>query len=260
MNKDLLRQIITLLTVILTLVINTLANILPLNGQNTGEISDRFQVYFVPAGYVFSIWFIIYVGLIAFAIYQALPSQRENPRLRRVGYWFALSGIANSAWIFCWHYNLFTLSLVVMLALLVSLIVTYLRLDIGRTIVSTTEKWCLNIPTSVYLGWISVATIANVTDVLYDLNWDSWGLSPTTWAVIMLVVATFIAVMIAVTRRDLAFLLVFVWSFIGIAVKQSGTSSVAITGWALSGLLVLIIIYLLITRTTRLETQSPLRT
>ena len=84
--KDITRQILVILSVLVTLVVNILANALPLNGQNTGQISDRFNVYFVPAGYVFSIWGFIYIGLIAYAIFQALPSQRENPRLRRVGY------------------------------------------------------------------------------------------------------------------------------------------------------------------------------
>src|SRR5512138_3929929 len=133
MSKDTLRQYANLLSVLLALTVNILASALPLNGQNTGEISDRFKVYFVPAGYVFSIWGLIYIGLIAYAVYQALPSQRENPRLRATGWWIALGGLANSAWIFLWHYNQFPLTLVAMLTLLVTLIVTYLRLGIGRT-------------------------------------------------------------------------------------------------------------------------------
>src|SRR5512143_2105947 len=109
--KDTLRQITVVLTVLVTLVVNTLANALPLNGQNTGQISDRFAVYFVPAGYVFSIWGLIYVGLVAFTIYQALPSQRTNPRLGAIGWLFFLSCVANSAWIFLWHYELFAWTL-----------------------------------------------------------------------------------------------------------------------------------------------------
>src|SRR3990172_10285336 len=101
--KDFVRQTIVVLTVAATIVVNILANALPLNGLNTGEISDRFKVYFVPAGYVFAIWGLIYIGWIAFAIYQALPSQKESPRLRRLGYSFALSGVFNAAWLFSWH-------------------------------------------------------------------------------------------------------------------------------------------------------------
>lgn len=94
---------INLIGVIVALTVNGLANALPLNGKLTGQISDSFAVYFVPAGYVFAIWGIIYIGLLAFGIYQALPSQRTNPRLRSLGYWFALSCLANSVWIFFWQ-------------------------------------------------------------------------------------------------------------------------------------------------------------
>src|SRR5574338_1246700 len=139
--KDMLRQIAVIVSTLTTLVVNGLANALPLNGQNTGQISDRFDVYFVPAGYVFSIWGIIYLGLIAFGIFQALPAQRENPRLRATGWWIVLSGLANSTWIFLWHYQQFPLTVVVMLVLLASLIIIYLRLGIGRSSVPTTENW-----------------------------------------------------------------------------------------------------------------------
>ncbi|HAA04638.1 MAG TPA: tryptophan-rich sensory protein, partial [Syntrophobacteraceae bacterium] len=118
MKKDIWRQIANILSVALALTVNILASTLPLNGQNTGEISDRFQVFFVPAGYVFAIWGVIYIGWIAFAVYQALPAQKESPRLRKLGYLFALSGLFNAAWLFCWHYNQFALSVLVMLGLL----------------------------------------------------------------------------------------------------------------------------------------------
>ena len=163
MSKDTLRQLANLFSVILALTVNVLASALPLNGQNTGEISDRFQVYFVPAGYVFAIWFLIFVGWIAFAVFQFLPAQKESPRLRNLGYWFALSGVFNAAWLFCWHYNLFRLSVLVMLILLGLLIISYLKLNVGYATVSTAEKWAVDVPVSVYLGWVSVATVDNLT-------------------------------------------------------------------------------------------------
>ena len=125
MKKDALRQVVNVLAILLTIGINGLANALPLNGQTTGEISDRFQVYFVPVGYVFSIWGLIYLALIGFAVYQALPAQRENPRLRRVGALFELSCVANVAWLFLWHYEVFALTVVAMVTLLLSLIAIY---------------------------------------------------------------------------------------------------------------------------------------
>src|SRR5215203_2561107 len=162
MSKDTIRQYTNLITAILALTVNVLATTLPLNGQDTGEISDRFQVLFVPAGYVFAIWGVIYLGWIAFIIFQFQASQKESARLRRLGYLFAMSNIANAAWLFCWHYNLFGLSVFVMLTLLGLLIASYLRLDVNRSSVTLVEYWSVDVVFSVYLGWITVATVANI--------------------------------------------------------------------------------------------------
>ena len=210
MNNDKLRQAIVVVMVISTIVINGLANALPLNGQTTGEISDRFDVFFVPAGYVFSIWGLIYLGLGAYAIYQAIPAQSDNRRLRRIGVPFTIASLANIAWIFLWHYEQFPLTLVAMLTLLVSLIVTYLRLDISRAKVTTAERWTVDVPFSIYLGWITVATIANVTSLLEYLNWSGWGIQPEVWAVIMLIAGLAIASAVSLTRGDVAYLLVLI--------------------------------------------------
>lgn len=231
MSKDTVRQLANALSVVLALTVNILASVLPLNGQNTGEISDRFEVFFVPAGYVFSIWGLIYIGWIAFAIYQFLPAQKGNSRLQMLGYRFALSGVFNAGWLFCWHYNQFGLSVLVMLALLATLVVSYLKLDVGRAPVSAAEKWTVDIPFSVYLGWISVATIANITDYLYYIGWNGFGIAPQTWAVIMLVVASLLGLLMALARRDAGYLFVFVWAFAGIALKQADAPLVAYSAW-----------------------------
>jgi len=246
--KDTLRQITNLVTVIIALTVNILASTLPLNGQNTGEISDRFQVYFVPAGYVFAIWFFIFLGWIAFAIYQFLPDQKENTRLRRLGYIFALSNIVNAAWLFMWHYNFFGVSVVVMLALLGLLIVSYLRLDVNGVSVSRAERWSVDIPFSVYLGWISVATIANITSWLYSIDWNGFGISAPVWAIIMIAVASVVGLLMTLTRKDAAYAFVLIWSFIGIAVKQASVANVAVPAWIAAGLMFLAAIYSLITR------------
>jgi hypothetical protein len=248
--KDTLRQIANLVSVIIALTVNILASALPLNGQNTGEISDRFQVYFVPAGYVFAIWGIIYIGWIAFTIYQFRSSQKDSPRLRRLGYLFSLSGIFNAAWLFCWHYNQFGLSVLVMLTLLGLLIASYLRLDVNRVSVPSAERWSVDIPFSIYLGWITVATVANVTDWLYLVEWNGFGITPTAWAVIMIVVASVVGLLMALTRRDAAYLLVLVWSFIGIAVKQTPVPNVVATAWIGAGLMLVLAVYSLTRRQT----------
>lgn len=245
MNRNITRQTVNVLAVLATLIVNGLANALPLNGKMTGAISDQFEVFFVPAGYVFSIWGVIYIGLIAFAVYQALPAQRENPRLQRIGYWFALSCIANIAWLFSWHYEVFVLTIFLMSVILLSLIVIYLRL--GRQ-VSNGEKWCVNIPFSVYLGWITVATIANVTDVLDYLKWNGWGLAPELWAIIMMVIGVCLSAIMSIKRGDASYQLVLIWAFAGIAVKQAATPLVANSAWLLTGLLVVILIVGLVLR------------
>jgi len=237
-----LRQILVCIAVIAVIVVNILANTLPLNGLNTGEISDRFQVYFVPAGYVFSIWGLIYIGLIAFAVFQALPANRDNPRLERSGWLFILSCLANIAWLFTWHYEQFLWSVVAMLALLGLLIAIYLRLEIGKLVVPTGERWCIQVPISVYLGWITVATIANITSYLYYIQWSGWGISAEIWTVFMLLAAAGISALVALTRGDVAFLLVIIWAVAGIAIKHADTTLVAYPAWAVALFLAFLLI------------------
>jgi benzodiazapine receptor len=231
--RDIISQIAVVLSTITVIVVNGLANALPLNGQTTGEISDRFDVYFVPAGWVFSIWGLIYLALIGYSIYQVLPSQRENPHLRRTGWLYVLSCAANIAWLFLWHYEYYALTMVAMAALLLLLIAIYLDLGTGRTRVSAGETWLVRVPFSIYLGWITVATIANATSLLDYLNWNGWGLSPETWAVIMLIAAGVITSAVALIRGDVAYVAVIVWALAGIAVKQADTFSVSVTAKAM---------------------------
>jgi hypothetical protein len=250
--KDKVRQLAVVLSVLVTLVVNTLANALPLNGLNTGEISDRFHVYFVPAGWVFSIWGLIYVGLIALAVYQALPSQRENPRLRATGWWIVLGGLANSAWIFLWHFEQFPLTILAMLLLLATLILTYLRLGIGRTSASRAETWAVRVPTSIYLGWITVATVANVTSLLDYLKWNRFGIAAETWMLIILGAVLLIAALMNFFRRDVGYALVILWATAGIAVKHAAVSAVATPTWIVFGLVLLtLIVALLIGRAAK---------
>jgi len=226
-QNGILKPILVIIAVFATIVVNILANALPINGLNTGEISDRFDILFVPAGYVFSIWGLIYLGLIAYAIYQALPAQRDNLRLQAIAWPVIISAVANIIWIFLWHYQVFALTLVAMVALLLSLIVVYQRLGIGKVKVSRQEFWFVHVPFSIYLGWITVATIANVTQFLDYLGWNGFGFSDEVWFLIVLVVAILIAVAMAFTRRDVAYLLVLAWAFYGLNVQHAGSTVVS---------------------------------
>ncbi len=239
-GKDMLRQFAVIFVTILTITVNALANILPINGLETGVISDNFPVLFTPAGYVFSIWGLIYTGLIAYTIYQALPSQRANPRLRAIGWLYVVSGLANSLWIFLWHYLQFGWSVLVIAVVLVSLALIYARLYPSRWSVSRGELWTTHIPFSVYLGWLTVATVANMAVWLYDLGWSGAPLTPALWTVTMLAVATVLGLFFGLRLRDGAYVLVLVWAFAGIWVKQSATPLVAYTALGLSAALAVV--------------------
>jgi hypothetical protein len=226
-----LRRVLVVFAVLAVIGVNFAANALPINGLRTGEISDRFDILFVPAGYVFSIWGLIYLGLLGFAVYQALPAQASNPRLERVAVPFLFSAAANIAWIFLWHHLQFPLTLVAMVTLLLSLVFVYLRLRRTSERVGAAEVWLARVPFSIYLGWISVATIANVSQVLSFIGWSGWGLSEVAWAIVMLVVGIALAGVMAVKERDPAYVLVFVWAYAGIAVAQAHESAVASAAW-----------------------------
>ncbi|NLG51363.1 MAG: tryptophan-rich sensory protein [Chloroflexi bacterium] len=226
--KGIVRQILVAVATVAVIVVNALANILPFNGVTTGQVSDQFDVYFVPAAYVFAIWGVIYLFLVGYTIYQALPAQRDDPRLQRIGYLYILSSIANIAWIFLWHYQVFVPTLLAMFTLLGSLIAIYLTAGVGRERLSPTATWLVQVPFSIYLGWITVATIANVTSVLDFVGWNGWGLSPEAWMIIILIVTAALASATVFTRRDIAYGLVIVWALVGVAVRNASVSIVAI--------------------------------
>ncbi len=234
--KNALRQFSVVVVLLATIVINILANALPINGMDTGAISDSFHVYFVPAGYVFAIWGVIYIGLIAYAVYQALPTQRDNPRLQATGWWVVLGGLANSAWIFLWHYLQFVGTLVAMLILLVTLIAVFVRLGINKFKVSRGETWAVRLPFSIYLGWITVATIANISDVLDYLKWNRFGISDATWMVIVLAAVVVISGLMSFLRKDIAYALVILWALAGIAARFPAEGLVTVAVWVTFGL------------------------
>jgi hypothetical protein len=229
------------ITTLATLVVNGLANALPIAGRTTGEISDSFPVVVTPAGYVFAIWGVIYLGLAGYAIWQSLPAQSDNPRARALAVPVTIANLANLAWILLWHNLWIGTSLVVMLVLLASLIVVYLRLHgpaARRPAVTRAERIWAYGTFSVYLGWITVATVANVTIALYDAGWGGGFLPAAVWGAITLVVATLLGVRMLVGYTDLAYVAVLVWAFVGIVVAQWGTT--VVVGTAIVGVLALL--------------------
>ena len=243
MKNNMLRQFFVIFTTIFTLVMNGAANAIPLNGRGTGEISDSFNVFFVPAGYVFSIWGLIYIGLVAYTIYHSLPSQKNNPLLVKTGWLVALSSIANGAWIYFWHFGFYSITLLVMLALLVCLLAIYMTLNIGKTTFTIREKWLVSVPFSLYLGWITVATIANATALFSYMGWGGWGIGQLSWTLIMLAAGVVISGLMSFTRSDIAYSLVLVWAFIGISVKWMGEPTLGWAGYAAAAAVLLLLIF-----------------
>ncbi|MDO6657106.1 TspO/MBR family protein [Anaerobacillus sp. 1_MG-2023] len=206
--------LLNLIAYILVVTVNGLANALPLNGQTTGEISNRLNVLFTPAGYVFSIWGLIYLLLGIWIIRQFPKSRRDLPIYQETSGLFVLSSILNSLWIFMWHYEFFGLSVIVMLLLLFTLIKLYTNLK------AADASFFDLLPFSVYLGWISVATIANISYYLTYIDWDGFGISDTIWTFLLLIIATILALYFLKSEQDWIYPLVFVWAFIGIGVKN----------------------------------------
>jgi hypothetical protein len=223
-SKKRILQAGNILAVIITIVVNALAIILPLNGKTTQELSDALPNFFVPAGLTFSIWSIIYILWIVFAVYQARDMFKKEeikmPFLSQITGLFILSGVANSAWIYFWHYQHVGLSVLIMILLLCSLLAIYVRLKIGKSSVTMKEKLCVHVPFSVYLGWITVATIANVTAFLISIQWDGFGIDQLTWTIIIIAVGTLLTYLMLALRKDLAFSLVVLWAFFGIWLKR----------------------------------------
>jgi hypothetical protein len=230
-DPDLVRQVTILAAIISSIVINTLSNFFPPDGVDMATLSDRLfpSVQILPANYAFAIWAPIYLGLIAFGIYQVQPTQCHNSNLQRGGYLLVFACIAQCAWIYLFLARLFPLSVVAMLGILVPLIILYQRLEIGQKHVSPTEQWFIQIPISIYLGWITVATVVNASLALYSINWDGWGITPAIWAVIMIIVATAIGTQVTIKHHDTAYLLVIVWALIAIGIRHLDTPLITVT-------------------------------
>lgn len=221
-NKNLFLILGNSLAVIFTIIVNALANILPINNKYTGELSDSLPNLFVPSGITFAIWGIIYVLLIVFIIYQinSFIKKQKTDVIEKISIYFILASLGNIIWIFLWHYEQVVLSLLPMLLLFFGLLMIYQRLEIVNDKTSIKEKLAIQVPISVYIGWITVATIANVTGALVKLNAGGLFLGEEIWAILVIAVATIITILIILRRKDIVYSLVVIWAFLGIVIKR----------------------------------------
>ncbi len=234
-SKFSLRQVATLLAIVGGVIVNTLSNFFPVKGLSVGQLSNRLfgSVLIIPANYAFAIWGLIYIGLLAFGIYQCQPSQRQSSELDRACWLLVVASIAQIIWIYLFEARLFMLSVVPMVGILLPLIGTYQRLGIGRP-VSRAVRWLAHAPISLYLGWISVATVVNIAIGLYSLNWSGLGIPSTAWTILMILVSSTIAFGVAIRKRDPVFPLVIVWALVAIALRQWSFQSIAGTAIGLA--------------------------
>lgn len=224
MKRFSMLQILNIVALVLTLIMNGLAQT-SLFPNTVGELGESRAIFFLPDGYVFAIWGVIYIGLLAYVIYQARPSQKDSDVVQSIGWWFVISSIANITWLILFIYNLIWLSTLAMLVIFGSLLMIYLQLGIGKKQVSLAEKWAVHIPFSIYLGWISVATIANVSTALYDSGFVTSfaGITADVWASVLLVIAAILALAMLYLRGDVAYALVIVWASYGINARSFET-------------------------------------
>jgi hypothetical protein len=238
----------------IVMTINTLSNSLPLNGKTPGQLSDQYPNLFVPSGGTFAIWGVIYTGLLSqiiwqiWGIFNAQVAEKSRPIVLRNSFYFALTCLFNVAWLFAWHWEKVGLSVAVMLLLLASLTVFNVRSQSGLAAFSTEEKWYFHAPMGLYWGWISIATIANVTAWLVSIGWSGWGFSMYYWTVFVMAVGTFLAAYVVYVRGQIFYGLAVMWALMGIAIKRQAAGDavsaqlVTFSGCCMGLLLMLVLV------------------
>ncbi len=222
-----------------------------IGGKNTAQISDANPTLITPAGYVFSIWGVIYLLLGIFVVFQALPSQQGKDFQKKVSWLFVASSSLNVGWLFLWQFEQLGFSIVLMFLLLASLIMLYMRLKIGKSKTALSEKLAVHLPFSVYLGWITIASIANVAVAAVSVNWDGFGIAAETWAVLVLIIALLTALLVIFTRKDVAYGLVIIWALTGISVKQSGNAMIATLTQICTAIVAISVVFIFLTMLKR---------
>lgn len=220
--------------------LNALSNALPINGQTMPEISAKYPSLFTPAGFTFSIWGVIYLALLAFLVWQALPAQRDNAKVAAISWYFKLNCLLNALWIVVWHYDLVIVSLLVMLSILTTLVLIYRSLVATVTDAPWSEHLALYLPFSLYTGWITLATIANASVVQTAYGLDDLGIAAVQWTLLKLAVAGAIGATMILRLRDAPFALVIAWGAFGIASMQIATPAVAGAALSLSLLMLML--------------------
>ena len=217
--------LLNIIAYIFMVTLNALSITIPLGGKTTQELSDMYVNPFTPIGFTFSIWSVIYTLLLIFSIIPLLNTLRGKEQKNKIvnkniGYLYATSCLLNGLWILAWQYQHVFTSVIIMLCLLVTLIKTYIEIRKNTTALTWNDKYITFPAFSLYLGWISVATIANITAWTVSIGWSGWGISMIDWTSIMVVVATLLGITLLLKYRDIFFNLVVIWALYGIMYKR----------------------------------------
>lgn len=223
-HKLLLIKILVGVTYLGMVVVNALANILPINGVTSAQVSDSYPNLFAPAGVTFSIWGLIYLLLAGYTLYQFGLFQSDRGKSKtalfeKIGIYFSITSLANMLWIFSWHYNIIGLSVVLMLVILFFLIKIVTLLSQQKF--SLHDTLLIKTPFAVYFGWITVATIANITVFLVSLGWNGFGISEQIWMTLILLVGATIGIARTLKDKSVTYGLVLVWAYVGILIKHT---------------------------------------
>ncbi|HSK73550.1 MAG TPA: tryptophan-rich sensory protein [Pyrinomonadaceae bacterium] len=231
-----LKQILVVIATLGVIFVNWQATSGKIGNVTTGEISDKYPTFITPSGYAFAIWSLIYFGLILFSIYQVFPAQKENPRFKRIRTAYILSCAANCSWLYAWHYEMMSVSLLLIFVLLGSL--AFINVNLQNT-ESTAEAFLARVPFNLYFGWVTVATIINFTITLLFFGIRTSDSVTTILACLLIVVATVLGGIIRFKLNAAAYALAIAWALTAIAVKQSGkTAIVVVCAFAVIALLI----------------------
>jgi hypothetical protein len=212
--KTIYLKILALISFIIMIVANALANILPINNITTGQISDSYPNLFAPAPFTFSIWGLIYLLLFIYTIYQFFLKGKDEEIIKKISPYYIASSLINAAWIFAWHYEQMFLSVILMLGILYCLIkIASIMRDQKLEFM---KNLFISVPFSIYFGWITVATVANITVFLVSTGWNGFGVSEPVWTAIILLVAASIGILRTFYDKKIAYILVFIWAYYGI--------------------------------------------
>ncbi len=241
-------QILNGIAFVSVVFINYLSNTGVMNGKTIGSLSDSIRSLFTPAGYAFSIWGLIYLFLLGFVIYQGrslFVKVKNDDFVEKIGFWFIISCIANSAWIFAWIYEYTGVSCIFIFLLLVSILKIIINNKMQIEEIKTSKLLFVSLPFVIYGGWVTVASVANVSSYLVKINWNGFGISAEIWTIILILIATLINIIVIYKRKMYAFALVGAWALtaIGIANKEN-YNTIAIIAFTAALLLVLVSLFI----------------